>query len=92
MTERKIATSVEVLVQVARFESIRIAKYGEDKIEYSSYEERVQKEDELNSDLVADLVRTMRSLPDQLGKKTNAIVDIEEKIQKKIGEFYNNTA
>jgi len=88
--EKKIATSVEVLIKVAQFESIRITKYGESKIEYSSDEEMSQQEDKLNDDVIADLVRSMRSLPAKLGKKTNSVVEIEEKIQKRIPEWLEN--
>ena len=47
--EKKIATSVEVLIQPVRFESIRITKYSEAKIEYSSEEERIKQEDALQA-------------------------------------------
>ena len=88
--EKKIATSVEVLIKVADFESIRLTKYGESKIEYDSPEEMMTKEDQLNDEVVSDLVRTMRALPSKLGKKTNAVVEIEEKIKTKIPEWLKN--
>jgi hypothetical protein len=91
MEEKKIATSVEVLIRVADFESIRIAKYGETKITYESTEEMVRKENELNAELVDDLVRNMRSLPEKLGKRAVApVAAIEDKIQKKIPEWLAN--
>jgi len=88
--EKKIATSVEVLIKVADFESIRLTKYGESKIEYDSSEEMTTKEDRLNDEVVSDLVRAMRALPSKLGKKTNAVVEIEEKIKTKIPEWLKN--
>ena len=88
--EKKTATSIEVLIKVAQYESILLSKYSEAKIEYESEEERVEKEDQLNDEVVADLIRTMRSLPDKLGKKTNAVAEIEEKIQKRIPEWLEN--
>ena len=84
MEEKKIATSIDVLINVSQFEHIQITKYAEKKIAYSSQEDMVEKEDNLTSELVNDIIRTMRSLPDRLGKKTEAIKNIEEKIQKKI--------
>lgn len=91
MEEKKIATSVEVLIRVADFESIRIAKYGEKKITYESPEEMVKKENELNAELVDDLVRNMRSLPEKLGKKSaSPVTAIEDKIVRKIPEWLAN--
>ena len=88
--QKKIATSVEVLIKVANFESIRFTKYGESKIEYDSPEEMITKENQLNDEVVSDLIRTMRALPSKLGKKTNAVVEIEEKIKTKIPEWLEN--
>jgi hypothetical protein len=90
MTEKKIATSVEVLINVGNYENIRLTKYGESKIEYDSQDEMLQKEERLNDEVVADLVRSMRALPSQLGKKTDAVVEIEEKIKSKIPEWLEN--
>jgi hypothetical protein len=84
MEEKKIATSVDLLINVGQFEHIQITKYAEKKISYDSQEDMIKQEDELTSDLVNDVIRTMRTLPEKLGKKTNAVSAIEEKIQKKI--------
>jgi len=84
MMEKKIATSVDVLINVAQWEHLQITKYAEKKITYENEEDMVKQEDQLTDELVKDIIRTMRSLPDKLGKKTNAVASIEEKIQKKI--------
>jgi hypothetical protein len=47
-------------------------------------------EDELSVQLLNDIVRTMRKIPDQLGKKTDRVAQIEEKIQKRIPEWLEN--
>ena len=90
MQEKKIATSVDILVNVGQYEHIQITKYAEKKITYDSSEEMVKKEDELTDELVSDVIRSMRSLPDKLGKKTNAVAAIEERIQKKIPAWLEN--
>ena len=91
MEEKKISTSIEILIRVADFESIRIAKYAEKKIVYETNDERIKKEDEFDSELVGDIVRCMRGLPDKLGKKTiTPVAAIEEKIVKKIPEWLAN--
>ena len=88
--EKKIATSIDILMQPARFEHIQIVKYSEKKISYKNEQDMLKQEDQLTSELVADLIRTMRSLPDKLGKKTNAVELIEENIKKKIPEWLEN--
>lgn len=90
--DKKIATSLEVLIKVAQYESIRLTKYGETKIEYSSKEEMIQKENQLQAEVMDDLLRSMRALPNQIGKSANAVVEIEEKIQKRIPEWLEKGA
>jgi len=90
MEEKKIATSVDLLINVDKWEHIQITKYAEKKITYESKEEMIKKEDELTDELVGDIIRTMRGLPDKLGKKTNAVLSMEEKIQKKIPGWLEN--
>jgi len=91
MEEKKVSTSIEILIRVADFESIRIAKYAEKKIIYESEEERIKKEDAADAELVGDIVRCMRGLPDKLGKKTIIpVAAIEDKIVKKIPEWLAN--
>jgi len=88
--EKKIATSVEVLIKVAQYESIRLTKYGEAKIEFDSSEERIEKEERLSDEVILDLVTTMRALPEKLGKQPNAVMEIEEAIQNRIPEWLDN--
>ena len=90
MEQKKIATSVEIMIHVGQFEHIKINKYGEKNIEYSSKEDMVKQEDSLTEELVTDIIRTMRSLPDRLGKKTDAVRNIEEKIEKRMPEWLSN--
>jgi len=90
MQEKKVATSIDILINVGQFEHIQITKYAEKKITYESSEEMVKKEDEVTSELASDIIRTMRALPDKLGKKTNAVELIEEKIQKRIPDWLAN--
>lgn len=85
--EKKIATSLEVLIKVAQYESIRLTKYGEAKIEYDSPEERIEKEERLSDEVLLDMITTMKTLPEKLGKNTNAVVEIQEKIIKRIPEW-----
>lgn len=92
MEEKKIATSVDLLINVDRFEHLQITKYSEKKITYESQEEMIQKEDQLTDELVKDMIRTMRSMPNKLSKVsteklekiTTSITAIEDKISKKI--------
>jgi hypothetical protein len=89
MEQKKIATSVDILINVGSYEHIQITKYGEKNISYDSKEDMVKQEDVLTDELVADLIRTMRDIPEKLGKKTTANIDIMPKISKKIPEWLN---
>jgi len=89
--EKKIATSVEALIKVAQYESIRITKYGETKIEYDSVEEMSRKEDELSSQVISDLERCLRKLPERFSKAPDTIVEnFGDRIDKKIPEWLKN--
>ena len=85
MEEKKIATSVDILVNIDKFEHIQITKYSEKKISYSSKEDMIKQEDQLTAELVEDLLRTMRGIGPQVGGKvTTAVTKMEDKIQKKM--------
>lgn len=86
--EKKIATSVEVLIKVAQYESIRVTKYGEAKIEYDSPEEMRDKEDELSAEVIDDLDRCVRKLPEKFSKASETIVeDFGGRIEKVIPKW-----
>jgi len=87
MEQKKIATSVEIMIHVGQFEHIKINKYGEKNIEYGSKEDMIKQEDVLTEELTNDIIRTMRALPGRLGKKTDSVTEIEEKIAKRIPEW-----
>ena len=92
MEEKKIATSVDILINVDRFEHLQITKYSEKKITYSTQEEMIQKEDQLTNELMQDVIRTMRSTPsafkamtaEKLEKIETTTKAMEDKISKKI--------
>ena len=85
MTEKKIATSMEILIKVADFESVRITKYGEAKIEYDSDEDRIRQEDKLQEETTEDMLRSLKELPNKFGKTPEKlIIDMGERISKKI--------
>ena len=90
--EKKIATSVNVRVNVGNYQHIEITKYAEQNIAYDSAKEMLAKEDELTNSLVADIVRTMQTIPSKLGKKTNAVEELEESIKKEIPRWLTEGA
>lgn len=90
MSTKKIAESINVRINVGNYQHIDITKYAEKEIEYSSKEEMIQKEDELTNELIANLIRNMRTIPEKLGKKTNAVVEVEESITKTIPDWLKN--
>jgi len=87
MEQKKIATSVDIMIKVANFEYIHVTKYSEKNISYENKDEMVSKEDELSKELVNDVVRTIRGIPEQLGKGRSAVTEIEEKIKTRLPEW-----
>lgn len=87
MTEKRISESINVRINVGNFQHIQITKYAEKTITYESAEEMVKKEDELTEELLANLIRNMKTIPSRLGKTTNAVVEVEESIIKVIPEW-----
>ena len=85
--KRKIATSVSVRINVGNFQHIELSKYAEGEIEFENEDARQFLEDELHSDILADLIRNMRELPERLGKKTDAVPVFEESIKKTVPEW-----
>jgi len=88
--EKKIATSVDLLINIDRFEHLQITKYAETKITYENEAEMIQKEDNLTNELINDVLRTVRAIPGKMGQnllsenKIEAVTKMEEKIGKKM--------
>ena len=59
-----------------------MTKYGEEEIEFTTKEERIKKEDSLRDELVASLVRSMKAIPEKLGKGIEQAVEVEESIKR----------
>jgi len=85
--EKKIAECIKVLINLGNYQNIEIAKYAEQNISYSDEKEMKQKEDQLTIDLVDNIIRNMRQIPEKLGKKTNAIHEVENRLEKSIPEW-----
>jgi len=81
---RKIATSVSVRINVGNYQHIEISKYSESEIEFNTTEERIKLEDGLHEEIVSDLIRNMRILPEKLGKKTDSVTEFEESVKKQV--------
>lgn len=92
MTERKISECINVRINVGNYQHIELTKYAEESIEYSSAEERIKKEDQLRDELVSSLIRSMKAIPEKLGKGIEAAIEVEESIKKAIPEWLENGA
>jgi hypothetical protein len=91
MEEKKIATSVDILINIDRFEHLQITKYSEKKITYETNEEMVQKEDQMTKELVADIRRTLKKcyedfsgVSKEIAQKMESVTKIDGKISKKM--------
>ena len=91
MTTRKISECINVRINVGNYQHIEIVKYAEEEIEYSTVEERMVKEDQLTRDLIASLSRSMKIVPEALGKGMAEAVQVEQSVKKAIPEWMKNS-
>lgn len=91
MAKKKISECIKVLINVGNYQNIEIAKYAETEIEYGSKEEMVKMEDELTSDLIDNIIRNMKTIPDRLGKKIDVVEKFEDSVKKSIPEWLNSS-
>jgi len=84
---RKISECINVRINVGNYQHIEITKYAEEEVAYETKEQLIELEDALNSDLVDSIVRSMRTIPDRLGKGVQNAQEVEESISKAIPEW-----
>jgi len=87
MAKKKIAETVNIRINVGNYQHIELSKYAEKEIEYENKEEMIAKEDKLTEELIENIVRNMRRISEKLGKETNGVSDVEERITKVIPDF-----
>jgi len=87
MEKKKIAETVNVRINVGNFQHIEISKYAEREITYENKEEMITKEDNLTEELVDNILRNMNLIVGKMGKDTNNVSKLEERITKTIPEF-----
>lgn len=92
MSQRKISECISVRINVGNYQHIELTKYAEESIEYSSEQERIEKEEQLTNDLITSLKRGMKSIPEKLGKGIEQAIEVEESICKAIPEWLENSA
>jgi hypothetical protein len=90
MSHRKISECINVRINVGNYQHIELTKYAEEAIDYSSDKERIAKEDQLRDDLMANLIRSMKAIPEKLGKGIEEAIEVEEAIKKAIPEWLEN--
>lgn len=86
MEEKRIAETLTIRISLGpqTYEHIELTKYAEKKITYETPEEMIQKEDALTDELLVDMIRSMRRIPERLGKSGVTTVEVEERISKRI--------
>lgn len=92
MAQRKISECINVRINVGNYQHIELSKYAEETIEYSSKDDLIQKEDSLRDDLIASVIRSMKAIPERLGKGVEAAIEVEESIKKAIPSWLENGA
>jgi len=87
MATRKISECINIRINVGNYQHIELVKYAEEEIEYTDATDRKKKEDALRDDLVESLLRSMKAIPERLGKGVESAVEVEERIKKAIPEW-----
>ena len=87
--KRIISESINIRINVGNFQHIEIIKQAQEEISYESEEDRIAQEEALTSDLVTSIVRSMRSVPEKLGKGVANAQEVEESIAKAIPAWLN---
>lgn len=87
MANRKIAECINVRINVGNYQHIELTKYAEEQVNYETKEELKLQEDSLRDDLISSLIRSMKVIPEKLGKGVESAQEIEEAIQKAIPEW-----
>jgi hypothetical protein len=92
MPQRKISECIDLRINVGNYQHIGLTKYAEETIEYTTEEERIAKEDQLRDELVESLKRSMKAIPERLGKGIEEAIEVEEAIKKAIPEWLESGA
>jgi len=89
MQEKRIAETLTIRISLGpqTYEHIELTKYAEKKITYETQEEMIKAEDELTDELLVDMIRSMRRIPERLGKSGVTTVEVEERISKRIPKW-----
>lgn len=88
--KRVISECINIRINVGNYQHIEITKQASEEIEYSSEAERLTLEENLTTDLVDSIVKTMRTVPARLGKGIENAQEVEEAISKAIPEWLEN--
>lgn len=87
MSTRKISECINIRINVGNYQHIELVKYAEEQIDYANEAERIQKEDQLRDDLVASMTRSMKAIPEKLGKGVANAIEVEQSIKKAVPEW-----
>jgi len=88
MPEKKIATSIDLLINIDRFEHLQVTKYSEKKIIYDNEADRIKQEDELTNETLVDMMRSLKLTVDVVGGKIGKPVEaVKDKVINKIPKW-----
>jgi len=90
MAKRKIAECINIRINVGNYQHIELTKNAEEEIEFDSDSVRIAKEDALRDELVTNMIRSMKAIPERLGKGVDQAVEVQEAIQKAIPAWLEN--
>lgn len=90
MSTRKIASCVNVRVNLGNYQHVELTQYSEEEIDYVNDAERIAKEDALSKDLADAIVRSLRALPDRVSKGAVEVAAFEELVKAGIPQWLVN--
>ena len=87
MGNRVISESINIRINVGNYQHIEIVKQAQEEISFKNESERISLENSLTNDLVDSLIRSMKAVPERLGKGVPNAQELEESISKAIPEW-----
>lgn len=88
--KRKIAGSVNIRINLGNYSHVEVIKYAEQEIEFANDQERIEKEDALDKDVIENVYRSLKFSTEKIGKGEAVSAEVEETLKKTIPAWLEN--
>ena len=85
--KRKIAGSVNIRINLGNYSHVEVIKYAEQEIEFANDQERIEKEDALDKDVIENVYRSLKYTTEKINRGEAQVAEVEETIKKTIPEW-----